>query len=190
MNQISFEIGNIRKKKRTQKRIKFWIVFSAETVLVIVLAWLFVKCFLTVTTMPDDSMSNVVGTNNTILIQRFTYKFTAPKRFDVIAFSVDDARGYYQIKRIIGLPGERVSIHDGAVYINGKQLNKDIYGDSPIQLAGLAEEEIILDNDEYFVLGDNRNDSEDSRFSNVGNVSRKRIIGKAEFITKPFRRIK
>ena len=90
----------------------------------------------------------------------------------------------YYIKRIVGLPGEMIQIKEGAVYINGKLL-VDSYGNEPMEDAGLAKEEIILGKDEYFVLGDNRNNSEDSRFSDIGNISKKYIVGKIWFTVSP-----
>ena len=91
------------------------------------------------------------------------------------------------IKRIIGLPGETVQILDGYVYIDGKKLDEH-FCDEKIQNAALASDPITLGDDEYFVLGDNRNASEDSRFPDVGNVRRKEIIGRAWVRIWPFER--
>ena len=91
----------------------------------------------------------------------------------------ENARSY--IKRIIGLPGETVQIKDGKIYIDGKILEED-YETTAIEDAGTAAEEIDLGGDEYFVLGDNRKNSEDSRMADIGNVKRSEIEGKAWFV--------
>ena len=108
----------------------------------------------------------------------------------------------YYVKRIVGLPGETVQIIDGLVYINGEPLEDDvIYGfgltdedgneiePEKIYNAGLASEPVTLGYDEYFVLGDNRNNSEDSRFANVGNVKYSSIIGRIWAVSAPFGRM-
>ena len=92
---------------------------------------------------------------------------------------------YYNIKRVIGIPGDTIEITDGLVYINGTRLEEEIPVE-PMRLSGLAAEPITLEEDEYFVLGDNRNASEDSRFANIGLVVREDIIGEAWLRLSPF----
>ena len=129
--------------------------------------------------MVGDSMEATLSSGDTILINKLLYRIKSPQRFDVIVFKKDGKEhSYYSIKRIIGLPGEHVLIADGKIYIDGVML-EDKANVEEIVLPGLAGDEIILDEDEYFVLGDNRNNSEDSRYFNVGNVFREEIIGKA-----------
>ena len=93
------------------------------------------------------------------------------------------------IKRVIGLPGEHVQIMDGKVYINGSVLEDDVSEDD-ILTAGLAAGELTLGENEYFVLGDNRNNSEDSRFANVGVVKKDDIVGSVWFIASPMKRMR
>lgn len=122
-----------------------------------------------------------------LIIDRFGYYIKKPKRFDIIVFPID---GMNYIKRIIGLPGETVQIIDGFIYINGKVLDEN-YGKEAIKSGyeGLASEQIVIGAKEYFVLGDNRNHSTDSRDETVGNVPKSKIIGKASFRIWPTNKI-
>ena len=123
-----------------------------------------------------------------ILINCFSYRFHDPERFDVIVYKQSNKEhSYYDVKRVIGLPGETVRIdEEGAIWIDGERIEEKVAVDR-INNAGLARDEgVLLDEKEYFVLGDNRNESEDSRFANVGNVVRSDIIGKAWIRLEPF----
>lgn len=132
------------------------------------------------------SMENTLYDGDPIIINKFSYRFTEPKRFDVIVFKQSGREhNFYNIKRIIGLPGERVQIMDGSIYINGELIEEKINVE-PMVNFGLANEEILLEENEYFVLGDNRNNSEDSRFASIGNVRQEEIIGKAILRLSPF----
>ncbi len=112
------------------------------------------------------------------LVNRLLYQVTAPKRNDVVAFLPNgNKNSHYYIKRVVGLPGEKVQIIGGYVYIDGEPLNEDESYDK-IADAGIAQVEIQLGSDEFFVLGDNRNNSEDSRSGNIGAVKRETIAGK------------
>ena len=119
-----------------------------------------------------------------ILLNRFIYKISSPKRGDVIVFLPNgNQKTHYYVKRVMALPGETVQIKNGKVYIDGELLEEDDSYDK-IADAGIAENEIVLDDNEYFVLGDNRNSSEDSRSGNIGAVDGSNIIGKAWFRLK------
>ncbi len=127
------------------------------------------------------SMEPALYNGQEVLINRFIYKLFAPERGDVVAFLPNgNQNSHYYLKRVVGLPGEHVQIIGGYVYIDGELLEED---DSYDKIAdpGIADNEIILGSDEYFVLGDNRNNSEDSRSGNIGAVSRSTITGKAWF---------
>ncbi len=127
------------------------------------------------------SMSPALSRGEEVLINRFIYKLFSPKRGDVIAFLPNgNTNSHYYLKRVIGLPGERVQIIGGYVYIDGEPLEEDETYDK-IADPGIAETELLLGIDEYFVLGDNRNVSEDSRSGNIGPVNKKTIAGKAWF---------
>lgn len=127
------------------------------------------------------AMSPALSNGEEVLINRFVYKLFSPKRGDVIAFLPNgNTNSHYYLKRVVGLPGEKVQIIGGYVYINGELLEEDESYDK-IADAGIADTEILLGSDEYFVLGDNRNISEDSRSGNIGPVSKSTITGKAWF---------
>lgn len=129
-----------------------------------------------------NSMKPVINNGDIVLVNRMIYDASKPKRGDIIVFKPNgNENSHSYIRRIIGLPDETVQIKDKKIYINGKVLKED-YGTSDILEAGTADEEITLKGDEYFVLGDNRKNMEDSRMANIGNVKRDEIQGKAWFI--------
>lgn len=132
-----------------------------------------------------DSMNPSIENGDSIMVNRIIYNATRPKRGDVIVFKPNgNENAYYYVKRIVGLPGEKVQIKEGKVYINGKRL-KTTREYSDMDDPGVAAEEIELAGDEYFVLGDNRNSSEDSRTADIGNVKQNEIYGKGWFILTP-----
>ena len=130
------------------------------------------------TSVSGSSMEPTLSNNDQLILDKISYRFSEPQRFDIIVFPFQYAEKTFYVKRIIGLPGETVQIDlQGNIYINGQILNED-YGKETINFAGLAVEPITLGDDEYFVMGDNRNNSSDSRDPSVGNIRRSNIIGK------------
>ena len=139
------------------------------------------------TQVDGDSMKNTLHDEESLLVEKVTYRFKDPERFDIITFYPRgrDHKDYY-VKRIIGLPGETIQITGDTIYINGEVL-KEEYGREPMETAGIAEKPIKLGADEFFVLGDNRNESIDSRNGDdVGVVKRKNIDGHAVLRIYPF----
>lgn len=133
----------------------------------------------------DDNDPSKTGDN--LIVDKLTYRFHDPKRFDIIVFPYRYT-GEFFIKRIIGLPGETVQIDEnGYIYINGEVL-KEGYGKEVIADPGRASEPVQLGEDEYFVMGDNRNNSKDSRDPSVGNIQRSEIVGRAWLRIWPFSR--
>ena len=130
------------------------------------------------THVSGESMENTLDDGDQLIVDKLTYRFHDPERFDIIVFPFRYKDNTYYIKRIIGLPGETVQIVDGEIYINGEVLEES-YGREVMQDAGLAAEPLTLGDDEYFVLGDNRNYSSDSRDPSVALIHRKEIIGRA-----------
>ena len=142
------------------------------------------------TEVQGDSMKDNLHDKENLLVEKVSYYFKDPDRFDIITFYPQgrEEEEYY-IKRVIGLPGERVQISGNIIYINGEVLEEH-YGKEPMVDAGIAEEEIKLGEDEFFVLGDNRNHSMDSRDGEaVGVVKKKNIDGHAFLRIYPFSRI-
>ena len=133
------------------------------------------------TEVEGASMENTLHNGDNLIVDKLSYRFHDPERFDIIVFPFQFQDNTYYIKRIIGLPGETVQImDDGSIYINGEKLEEN-YGMDVIkpETIGRAAEPIELGDDEYFVMGDNRNNSSDSRTDMVGNIKRENIIGKA-----------
>ena len=139
------------------------------------------------TVVIGDSMMGTLMDGDNIIVDKISYRFKEPERFDIIAFPNGDNENY--IKRIIAMPGETVYIDDaGAIFIDGAELEES-YGREVIKDAGLASVPVTLSTDEYFVLGDNRNNSMDSRFKEVGPIKRADIIGRAWVRIYPFDQI-
>lgn len=157
--------------------------FFACAILSAIVVLLFTTYIATFTCVNGESMENTLHNGDYLMIDRMEYAWNAPEQFDVIAFE-NTPKSYY-VKRIIGLPGQTVQIIDGDIAINGEVITEP-YGNEGIQNAGKASKLIQLGEDEYFVLGDNRNQSIDSRFGEVGIVKRQQIIGKVALRLYPF----
>ena len=158
-----------------KKEILSWVFYIA---FVLVLTWVIITFVGQRTRVDGRSMMNTLHDGDNLIVEKLSYRFSDPKRFDIIVFPPTGKKEYY-IKRIIGLPGETVQIDEnGNIYINGELLEEN-YGAETIQNPGRAVNPITLGEDEYFVMGDNRNNSKDSRSEEVGNVKRSQIIGRA-----------
>jgi signal peptidase I len=177
----------------TQPLLRKVLDFMVQVSIVISVAWFIIYSFCYKVVNTGQSMLPLIGVNDGLLMNRIVYVFSEPERFDIIAFKTAD--GHLNIKRIIGLPGETVLISEGIVYVNSKPLNavnvEDEFEEKldKAALEGVAASPVVLAGDEYFVLGDNRDSSEDSRFVGIGNVKRKAIIGKLWMRISPFNRI-
>lgn len=140
------------------------------------------------TEVEGESMEATLSNGDNLIVDKLTYKFSAPKRYDIIVFPFQYKENTYYIKRIIGMPGETLQIdEDGRIYINGEVLTES-YGREIIKAEhiGIAANPITLGEDEYFVMGDNRNNSSDSRRESIGNVHREEIVGRAWMRIWPF----
>jgi len=164
------------KMKNVLKEI---LSISIYLLLVFCAAYLIVTYVGQRTQVSGSSMETTLSDGDHLIVDKISYRFEDPERFDIIVFPFQYDTDTYYIKRIIGMPGETVQIDwDGNIFIDGELLEEN-YGKEVIQDPGFAAEEIMLDEDEYFVLGDNRNNSTDSRTEIVGNIKREDIIGRA-----------
>lgn len=162
---------------------------SLYLLIVVLISFLIVKYVAQRTEVIGSSMLPTLEDGNNLILDKISYRLHEPERFDVIVFPFRNGSGKNYIKRIIAMPGETVRIDEkGVIYINDEELIES-YGREVINNPGNALMGITLGDDEYFVLGDNRNNSEDSRFSEVGKVYRSEMLGRAWFRIWPISEI-
>lgn len=184
--QDELQFNDKRETIVRRRRIRKAVMWILEIALVIGAAYALCSFCLEKTTVLGDSMSPTLNAGEKIYVNKCAYLFRKPKRYDVVCFKQSGKEhSYYNIKRIIGLPGETVLIREGEVLIDGVRLDDDP-GTEKILNGGLANTEIKLEDEEYFVLGDYRNHSEDSRFANIGNIVKGDMIGSAWIKEEPF----
>lgn len=174
-------------------RVRGIVCWITDIIVVVAMACYTVYAFGNLVVVSGNSMSPLLNSEDIVLMNQLKLDLGKPERFDVVVFEREDQKR--NIKRIIGLPGETVQIQDGQVLINGQVLEEKgitmevdgemVKAQKKIALAGLAENPVVLGAEEYFLLGDNRDSSEDSRFANVGNVKESQIIGKVWFRIHP-----
>lgn len=171
------------KIKQILKEVISTILYIA---VVLAVTWLIITFVGQRTQVNGSSMEPTLSDHDNLIVDKISYRFKDPERFDIIVFPFQYEEDVYYIKRIIGMPGETVFIDlDGTIYIDGEVLQES-YGREVMLSPGRAGEPITLGEDEYFVLGDNRNNSSDSRDPSVGNIHRDRIVGKAWVRIWPF----
>lgn len=175
-------------EKETKKKVDVKEIIS----FVIYIAAVFAITYLVITYVGQrtevigTSMEYTLSDGDNLIVDKISYRFNEPERFDIIVFPYQYQEDTYYIKRIIGLPGEKVQIgEDGTIYINDEELEES-YGREVMRYPGTAAEPILLGEDEYFVLGDNRNASSDSRDPSVGLIKGKDIVGRAWVRIYPF----
>ena len=169
--------------KRVLKEV---LGFSIYLLIVLVLTYLIIAFVGQRTVVHGESMENTLYDGDNLIVDKWTYRTHDPVRFDIVVFPYKYEKNTYYIKRVIGLPGESVRIDAyGNIYINDVLLEES-YGREAIRDAGLAGNTVYLGADEYFVLGDNRNNSSDSRDPGIGPIKRNEIVGKAWMRIFPF----
>ena len=167
-----------KKKKLNMNLVKeilswiFWIFAS------MLLAVVTVFCIGMKTSVIGSSMEPSLYNGQEIFLNRLVYKVASPREGDVVVFLPNgNEKSHYYVKRVVGVPGDKLYIKSGMLYVNGEVVEE--YFNDRIAEPGILENEVMLDEDEYFVIGDNCNSSEDSRSANVGTVKKSYIIGKA-----------
>lgn len=173
---MAYKNSGKRRKTSAGNELFQWVMVIIWAVVLSIL----ISSFLIVNArIPSASMENTIMTGDCVLGNRLAYKFSDPKRFDIIIFKYPDDESQFFIKRIIGLPGETVEIRDGNIYINGS--------DTPLEDIDIKDPmegyfgPYTVPAGSYFVLGDNRNNSRDSRYWKNTFVSEDKILGKAVF---------
>ncbi len=168
------------------EKLKEFLSTSIYLLVVVAASFLILKFVGQRTEVIGESMTHTLQDGDNLILDKISYRFHDPERFDIVVFPFRNGKKENYIKRIIGLPGETVLIlQDGTILIDGEVLNES-YGREIIKNPGNAANPITLGEDEYFVMGDNRNNSEDSRFDAVGLVKRKEILGKVWIRIYPF----
>lgn len=179
----------IIKKKNIDPKLRGMLIWTFQIAVVLVFAAVVAIFFFQSVTMQESSMEPTYTVGQKFFVNKVAYKVGSPKRGDIIVFRTnasDDAA--LHIRRVIGLPGETIRIKDGQIYIDG-ELYREGRGLEEIENEGLAKDGVTLQSGEYFVLGDNRNNSEDSRYADIGNVNKKYIEGKLWFVNFPWKQI-
>ena len=164
-----------------KREYRKWLIY----VLVVIGLTFFITTFIGQRTQVNgESMYPALHNKDNLIVDKISYRFSDPRRYDIIVFPYHYKDRTYYIKRVIGLPGETVQVKDGMIYINGSVYLEE-QNFSQMEDAGIAKDEITLGEDEYFVLGDNRNRSEDSRFADMGNIRLDGIEGKVWAVISP-----
>lgn len=172
-----------REKKEINKRqlIRTLGSYAVSILIVVILGYSLVNFGWQTLRIVGQSMEPTLQSGDLVIVNKVQYLFGEPKRFDMVAFKLREGdNSYYNVKRVIGLPGETVTIQDGYIFIDGVVLT-GLPFDEKISTEGLALDGVTLGKGEYFVLGDNVNNSEDSRFANMGNILENEILGKVSY---------
>lgn len=175
-----------KKKNRVGSVMRELLGWLFYILIIIGLTYLIITYVGQRTRVSGSSMETTLSDGDNLIVDKLSYRFQDPKRFDIVVFPYKYEENTYYIKRIIGLPGDTVQVKDGYTYINGELLESDIYGAEVMIEAGTASEPVTLGEEEYFVLGDNRNHSLDSRDPSVGILKREDLIGRAWVRIYPF----
>lgn len=174
---------NRRRKRFRIQEIKAKAINVGIIALIVIFALMIVLFVFTSVKMQGVSMEPTIEDNTSLLIDKARYIIFKPNHNHIVAFkSVSQDKDTIYVKRIVGVPGDKIIIKNNRLYVNDIRYD-DVADTAAINYKGLAESEIILGDDEYFVLGDNRNNSEDSRYSTIGLISKRQIIGKVWFKT-------
>lgn len=172
-----------KKKLITPARLKEVFSWVFTTVITVAIALMLTFAFGARVRMVGDSMEPTIHSSQQVLIDRLTYRMLSPKRGDVIAFLPNgNTKSHEYLKRVVAVGGDTVLIEDGVLYVNGQPQDETHEVYDKIEEAGIAQSTLTLQPGEFFVLGDKRSGSEDSRSANIGPVRRETIVGKAWYV--------
>ncbi len=179
---LNLELDLAGERRKSKMAMLYEILFWVFGVMAAIFFGIMTVNFVGIkTSVIGSSMEPALYNGEEVLLNRIIYQFSSPARGDVIAFHPNgDENTHLYVKRIVGMPGESIQIKQGSVYIDGEMHVMD----TPTEDPGIAADVIKLADDEYFVMGDNRDNSEDSRSANIGNVSREMIAGKVWYHMK------
>lgn len=178
--------GKSQKESSIIRELFGWIAYIA---IILAITFFIVTYVGQRTTVQGSSMESTLQDGDNLIVEKISYRFVEPERFDIVVFPYRYEPDTFYIKRIIGLPGETIQIKEGFVYINDTLLEEDVYGLEVMMDPGIAANPIQLGEDEYFVLGDNRNNSSDSRTEQVGVIKKDELIGRAWVRIFPFSKV-
>ena len=167
------------KKKKSGGIIRSILDTGVFILAVLIIAFVMSRYVVERVKVHNHSMEHTLEEGDSVIIDKLTYRFREPERYEIIVFK-QKGTGEDLIKRVIGLPFETVQIIDGGFYIDGEKID-DVIGLEAPDYAGLAQNPIHLSVGEYFVVGDNREESIDSRYDEVGIVTSTRITGRMLF---------
>ncbi len=179
-----------QEQKKLKSKKKGIIQAVCYIVAIVAAAFIWNGFFFSPLKVIGDSMNPALSSNDLVIINKISYTMNGAKRFDMVVFPYRYDNSYNYIKRVIGLPGETVEIVDGKIYIDGSEL-EEYYGihDKTTEMRYKNYGPVTLEDDEYFVMGDNRDHSDDSRSPDVGPVNEDDIIGTICFRMWPFESI-
>ena len=170
-----------RRRRFKVKELQKTAINIGIVVVIVLVAFLLVFTFFTSVKMAGVSMRPTIEDETNLLINRGRYLFMKPSHNHIVAFeSLSNEQDTIYVKRVVAVPGDTVVIKGGRLFVNGEKYD-DVADTESITYSGLAETQLTLGDDEYFVLGDNRNNSEDSRYQSIGLISKKQIKGKVWF---------
>lgn len=185
MSEEEFEHSSSEdKKKKKRSPISYIIECSVYLIMILLCVFWVPEHVIQRTVVNGSSMQDTLHTGESLLVEKVSYHFSDPDRYDIIVFyphgrekAKEEKEEEYYVKRIYGLPGETIQIKGNEIYVNNEAIADEYAKNGVMDTAGIAEEPLTLGEDEYFVLGDNRQVSKDSREPEVGPVKKENIAG-------------